>query len=48
MSLKKSIEAPIIIKTEEKPKVKGKIKGRSFKLFFSEVFCKSAKDFPTI
>ena len=48
MSLKKSIEAPIIIKTEEKPKVKSKIKGRSFKLFFSEVFCKSAKDLPTI
>ena len=32
----------------EKPKVKSKINGRSFKIFFSDVFCRSAKDFPTI
>ena len=47
MSLKKSIEAPIIIKTKEKPRVNKRISGSNFSVLTDE-FCKSAKDLPTI
>ncbi len=48
MSLKKSIEAPMIIKTKEKPKVNKRTWGNSFSVFTADEFCKSAKDLPTI
>ena len=48
MLLKKSIEAPIIINTKEKPKVNNRICGNNFSVFTADEFCKSAKDLPTI
>ena len=48
ISLKKSIEAPIIIKTEEKPRVNNKTQGNNLRLFTPDEFCKSAKDLPTM
>ena len=46
--LKKSIEAPMIIKTKEKPRVNNRIWGNNFSVFTGDEFCKSAKDLPTI
>ena len=48
MSLKKSIEAPMIIKTKEKPRVNNRIWGNNFRVFTADEFCKSTKDLPTI
>ena len=48
ISLKKSIEAPIIIKTDEKPSVNNKTQGSNLRLFTLDEFCKSAKDLPTM
>ena len=48
ISLKKSIEAPIIIKTEEKPNVNNKTYGSNLRLFTPDEFCISAKDLPTM
>ena len=48
ISLKKSIDAPIIINTKEKPNVNNKTYGNSLRVFTRDEFSKSAKDLPTI
>ena len=48
ISLKKSMEAPIIIKTKEKPRVNNKTYGNNLRVFKPDEFCKSAKDLPTM
>ena len=48
ISLKKSIDAPIIIKTKEKPSVNNKTQGNNLRVLTPDEFSKSAKDLPTM
>ena len=42
------MEAPIIIKTKEKPRVNNKTQRSNLRLYTLDAFCKSAKDLPTM